>query len=159
MPVRRSWPTGWRRCDRRAGSPDRSVQGPTTLRALRWRCVEVSKERARRRAEREAAAEAERLRREKSRRRAETTAAVVGAVTEPGNRVRHGITRSWRRRYPPGDPLAPRRRRESLLSLVIVVLIQVVAWWFVPTWPARLGVFVLTLFLLPVLRTVLFDRR
>lgn len=119
----------------------------------------MSKERARRRAEREAAAAEERRRREAARRRAETRAAVVGTVADPAARARSRLARWWRRTYPKGDPFARRRRRQLLVLLVLALAVQVVAWWLVPSWAGRAVVLVLTLFLLPVARVLIFDRR
>ncbi|MGD9955546.1 MAG: hypothetical protein AB7V23_05720 [Candidatus Nanopelagicales bacterium] len=119
----------------------------------------MSKERARRRAEREAAAAVEREKRERSRRRASQRAAVAGTVTEPVGRARTRLGRWWRRTFPPNDPLAPRRRRRFLVLLVLFLGVQAVVWWFVPDWAARLWVFLLSLLILPVVRVLLFDRR
>jgi len=118
----------------------------------------MSKERARRRAEREAAAAAEKERRERSRRRADQRAAVAGTVSEPVGRARTRLGRWWRRTFPPGDPLAPRRRRRFLILLVIFLGIQVVAWVFLPDWWARFGVLLVSILVLPVIKVLLFDR-
>ncbi len=118
----------------------------------------VSKERARRRAEREAAAAVERDKRERSRRRAAQRAAVAGTVAEPVGKARTRLGRWWRRKFPPNDPLAPRRRRRFLVLLVIFLAVQAVVWWFVPEWSARLWVFLLSLLILPVVRVLLYDR-
>jgi Flp pilus assembly protein TadB len=119
----------------------------------------VSRERARRRAAREAEAAQQRRVREVERRREQARAALVGSVSEPATRIRTSLSRWWRRTYPPGDPFARRRRREMFVVLLLGLLVQVVSWWFIPSWAGRAVVLVLTLFLLPVLRVVLYDRR
>ena len=119
----------------------------------------MSKERARRRAEREALAEQERRARQAKRRRADQRAAVVGAVTAPATGARSRLSRWWRRTYPTGDPFARRRRRQTLLVLAIVLVVQVVVWWVTPSWAIRACALLLCLLLAPVLRTLLFDRR
>jgi Flp pilus assembly protein TadB len=119
----------------------------------------VSRERAKRRAEREAAAAQERRRREAARKRAQTRAALVGGLTEPAERAQNRLARWWRRTYPKNDPFARRRRRQTVVVLLIALAVQAVAWVLVPSWGGRLVVLVLTLFLLPVVRVVLFDRR
>jgi len=119
----------------------------------------MSKERARRRAEREAAAAVERERRAKARRRAGQRAAVADAVTDPVDRTRTRLGRWWRRRYPPGDPLRRRRLRRHLVLLGIFVVVQGVAWFFLTSGAARLWVFLLSLLILPVVDVLLFDRR
>jgi Flp pilus assembly protein TadB len=119
----------------------------------------MSRERARRRSEREALAEQQRREREARRRRAEQRAAVVGAVTSPATGARSRLSRWWRRTYPKGDPFARRRRRRTLLVAVIVLAVQVLVWWVTPSWAIRACALLLSLLLAPVLRTLLFDRR
>ena len=75
----------------------------------------MSKERARRRAEREAAAAAEREKREQEPSTRAQRAAVAGTVTAPVGKARTRFGRWWRRKFPPNDPLAPRRRRRFLV--------------------------------------------
>ena len=119
----------------------------------------MSKERARRRAEREAAAEEDRRRRAARRHRSETRAHVVGSVTAPASHAQSRIARWWRRTYPPQDPFARRRRRQAFVVLAIFLVVQVLAWWLLPSWSARGLVLLVSLFLLPVVRVLLFDRR
>jgi Flp pilus assembly protein TadB len=119
----------------------------------------VSKERARRRAEREALAERQRAERAAARRRADARTAAFDTVRAPVDRGRSGVRRWWRRRYPPGDPLARRRRRHALVLVGIVLVVAVLDLWLVPSWTGRLVVLALTLFLLPVVRVLIFDRR
>ncbi|MFI9570454.1 hypothetical protein ACIG5D_03330 [Microbispora rosea] len=130
----------------------------------------MSKERARRRAEREAererlaAARAERearaARRREMRERfvgpvtgavAGAVAGVVGAVLpRPARPVRVARQRGF---------LARRRRTENAVVAVLWFLVQVLAWILLDSWMARLGVFLGSILLLPVLVTIVFDRR
>lgn len=119
----------------------------------------MSKERARRRAEREAAAEAERRRREAAANRAESRAALVGGVTGPVRRTRESVARWLRRTYPPGDPFARRRRRQTVVLLALLLAVQVLTWWLTPSWALRIGVLGISVLLAPVVRLLLFDRR
>ena len=119
----------------------------------------MSKERARRRAEREAEQAEARRRRDAQRRRAQARASVVGTVADPAARAGSRVSRWWRRTYPQGDPFARGRRRRSFVVALIALLVQVVAWVVIPSWGGRAVVLALTLFLLPVIRTLLFDRR
>ncbi|MEU7876748.1 hypothetical protein [Microbispora bryophytorum] len=126
----------------------------------------MSKERARRRAEREAererlaAARAERDAR--SARRREMRARLVGPVTgavagvvgavlpRPARPVRVARQRGY---------LARRRRTENAVAVVLWFLVQALAWILLDSWMARLGVFLGSILLLPVLVTIVFDRR
>ena len=119
----------------------------------------MSKERALRRAEREAAAAEERRKRQASRRRADQRAAVVGSVTAPAVKAQSRLTRWWRRTYPKADPFARRRRRQSLVVLALVLLVSVLTWILTPSWLLRGCVLLLSLLLAPVVRTLLYDRR
>jgi Flp pilus assembly protein TadB len=109
----------------------------------------MSKERQRRRAAREAeraraAAEAARRDARRSRRRAR-----IARVTRLLPR------RSGR----PGGLLARRRREQNAIVAVAFLLVQVLAWISLSSWTARLAVFVLSVFLVPVFVTLAFDRR
>ena len=119
----------------------------------------MSKERARRRAEREAAATEERRRREAKAQRAGSRAALVDGVAGPVRRTRTSASRWYRRTYPAGDPFARRRRRQTLVLAAILVAVQVLTWWLTPSWALRLGVLGLSVLLAPVVRLLLFDRR
>jgi Flp pilus assembly protein TadB len=119
----------------------------------------MSKERARRRAERAAAAEAERRKREAARKRADQRAAVVGTVTAPATTAQSRLTRWWRRTYPQGDPFARGRRRRTLVVVAILLVVNILVWILTPSWALRLSAMALSGLLAPVLRTVLFDRR
>jgi hypothetical protein len=109
----------------------------------------MSKERQRRRAEREEArarAVAESIRRDArlARRRAR-----IARVT------RFLPRRSGR----PGGLLARRRREQNAVVAVLFLLVQVAAWIFLSSWTGRLAVLLLSAFLVPVFITLAFDRR
>ncbi|GGL10035.1 hypothetical protein Sme01_32600 [Sphaerisporangium melleum] len=111
----------------------------------------MSKERARRRAQREAekarqaavraAREARRARWRRMRAR------VTAAVPRPVRVARQG------------GLIARRHRAQNAVMALLFVLVQAGSWLLLSTWAARLGALVLSLLLLPVLVTVLFDRR
>ncbi|WP_248964868.1 hypothetical protein [Sphaerisporangium perillae] len=111
----------------------------------------MSKERARRRAEREAekarqaalraAREARRARRRELRGR------LVAVMPRPVRVARQG------------GLIARRHRTQNAVVAVLFVLVQAGAWLLLDGWAARVGVLVLSLLLLPVLVTVVFDRR
>jgi hypothetical protein len=109
----------------------------------------MSKERQRRRAVREAEREraaAERARKEERRARRHARIAWFSRF------VPH---RSGR----PGGLLARRRREQNAIVAVAFLLVQVLAWMSLASWTARLGVLVLSVFLVPVFITLAFDRR
>jgi Flp pilus assembly protein TadB len=114
----------------------------------------VSKERARRRAERQheaalrqAARAAEQERRERRQARARALRAVTVDRVRPAPVGRaDGI-------------LARRRRRQHTWLLVGLVLLNLLVWVVRPDWPARLGALVVTVLAFPVLRLLLFSRR
>ena len=43
--------------------------------------------------------------------------------------------------------------------LALFLVVQVLAWWLLPSWSARGLVLLISLFLLPVVRVLLFDQR
>ncbi len=109
----------------------------------------MSRERARRRAEREReqavkaaarAAEAERRERREARRRALTAR----------------LPR-WRRA--PVGRLAERRRNEQRLTFTLLAAANVLTWVVFHDWATRLLVLVVTLLVAPVVHTMLFRRR
>ncbi|RAY16500.1 hypothetical protein DPM19_06450 [Actinomadura craniellae] len=109
----------------------------------------MSKERARRRAERAAAIEqaaAERAARQarEARRRARWRWLAV-LVPRPGRQ--------------PGGVLARRRRVQNRVVLGLFVVVQVVGWVLLPTWTARFALLLLSVLLVPVVVTLAFDRR
>lgn len=106
----------------------------------------MSKERARRRAEREveqarAAAENARRQARASRRRARLARFVP------------------RLRGRPGGLLARRRREQNAIVAVVFILVQVAAWIYLSSWRERLAALVISAFLIPVFVTLAFDRR
>ncbi|WP_062432141.1 hypothetical protein [Herbidospora daliensis] len=110
----------------------------------------MSKERARRRAEREA--EKARLAEERARREAKTArrrelrGRITAVLPKPVRVARQG------------GVLARRRRAQNAAMLVLFLLVQVMA-WFTLDMMARLAVLGLSILIVPVLVTVLFDRR
>ena len=105
----------------------------------------MSKERARRREEREAAravAEAKRARLEQRRTRRR---ALLKRVTPKRRRVAWGLGR----RSP--------RQRAAIAGAGIAGLLLV--WYFVESWSARIALWLLVLLALPVLAVVTFDRK
>jgi Flp pilus assembly protein TadB len=110
----------------------------------------VSKERARRRAEREAAAAAERARRARVSARRARGQAFRSALARPFTAARgRGVDSALRRH----------RQRQNGVVLAVVVGAHVAYWLFEPSWTWRLSALVLTVALWPVLLVVLFDRR
>ncbi|MBM3687342.1 MAG: hypothetical protein FJW85_10120 [Actinobacteria bacterium] len=108
----------------------------------------MAKQRARKRAEREAAAEKEREQRARRRARKERV-----------ERVRSSVASAIpdRPRVAPGL-LARRRRRRIVAFLLGIALIQVIAWPLLPTWSGRLVVLGLTLLAAPVVWVLSFGR-
>ncbi|MEZ0071820.1 hypothetical protein [Planotetraspora sp. GP83] len=111
----------------------------------------MSKERARRRAEREA--ERERLtavraaREARAARRRELRGRVTAVLPRPVRVARQS------------GYLARRRRTENAVVAALWFLVQVIAWILFDGWMARLGVFAGSILLIPVLVTIVFDRR
>ncbi|MEV4100468.1 hypothetical protein AB0J42_09400 [Nonomuraea sp. NPDC049649] len=108
----------------------------------------MSKERARRRAEREAArARAARRNEERQARAARRRAALTALAPRPVRVARQG------------GLLARRRRTRNALAALGFVLTQAAAWllWASPVVSA--GVLVFSILLMPVLMTLAFDRR
>jgi Flp pilus assembly protein TadB len=111
----------------------------------------VSKERARRRVEREReaairraarAAQAERRERRHARRRT-LHAATVGRVRPSGRPI--GV-------------LARRHRQQTTGLVAVLVLLNLVVWVLRGDWPAVLGALVVSVLVYPVLRLLLFAR-
>lgn len=108
----------------------------------------MSKERARRRAVREAErARAIRLNEERQARRARRRA-LLRRLTP--RRVR--VARQ-------GGVLARRQRAQNVVAAVAFLLVQVVTWLVWGSWWTSFGVLVLSLLLIPVVMTLAFDRR
>lgn len=108
----------------------------------------MAKERARRRAEREAAAERDREARARRRARQQRVDRVRGALAS-------AVPDAPRRA--PGL-LAARRRRRLLVFALGVLLIQVVLWPLLPSWGARVLALVLTLVAAPIAWVLAFGR-
>ena len=108
----------------------------------------MSKERARRRAERE--------------REAAIVAAARAAEAERKERrdARFRALTGWvpRRRRRPGGIIAERRRRQTGVLLAMLVFVNVVVWLASPDWALRVGVLLLSVLTAPVLYTMLFRR-
>ncbi|MDH2428573.1 hypothetical protein [Sphaerisporangium sp. TRM90804] len=111
----------------------------------------MSKERARRRAAREAEqarqAEARAAREARRARRRELLGRFAAMVPKPVRVARQG------------GVMARRRRAQNAVVAGLFVLVQVLAWMLLSGWAARAGVLVLSLLLVPVFVTVAFDRR
>jgi hypothetical protein len=111
----------------------------------------VSKERARRRAEREAVA---------------ARAAEVRAVRLKRAAKRLGLLDRLRRLVPipvrhrrQSGVLARRRRAQNGGVFLVFLAVQCLGWLLCSTWTARLAVLGLSIFLVPVVVTLAFDRR
>jgi Flp pilus assembly protein TadB len=108
----------------------------------------MSKERARRRAEREAErARVTRLNQERQARRSRRRARLARMVPRPVRVAR------------PGGLLARRHRTQNALVTLAFLLVQALAWLIWGSPPLSFGVLVFSLLLIPVLVTLAFDRR
>jgi Flp pilus assembly protein TadB len=110
----------------------------------------VSKERARRRAEREAA---ERLTAARAARRARWN--VLARV----RRARQPASPRPARPGKPSSALGRHRARQNGVLLAALVAVDAVYWLIQPAWAWRLGAVVATALAWPLLVVVLFDRR
>jgi Flp pilus assembly protein TadB len=107
----------------------------------------VSKERAERRAARQAERDAAAARRERAQAR---------------KTRRSALMRRWRphdRRGRPDSMLAQRRRRQDASVAFVMLSVLVVSWILLDGWAARLTVVLISALAVPVLVTLLFDRR
>jgi hypothetical protein len=112
----------------------------------------VSKERARRRAEREARAARLAV--------AQAERAAVAARRRARRRRLKDLLLPRPVRYArQGGVIARRRRVQNAGILVLFLAVQAAAWLFFPSWTARFAVLALSVLLLPVVITVAFDRR
>lgn len=112
----------------------------------------MSRERARRRAAREAERSrlaAVRAEREAAAARRRERAGRIAALL-PGRPVRIAVQ---------GGILARRRRARNGLVAVLFVIVQVIAWLLWSSWTARFGVFVLSVLFAPLFVVLVFDRR
>ncbi|MGW4422362.1 hypothetical protein [Streptosporangium sp. NPDC004631] len=112
----------------------------------------MSRERARRRAVREAEqARRAALRAEREARlarRRERVGRVVALL--PGRPVRIAVQ---------GGVAARRRRAQNGLVAVLFLIVQVIGWLLWSSWTARFGLFVLSVLFVPLFITLVFDRR
>jgi hypothetical protein len=114
----------------------------------------VSKERARRRAQREAAAV---LLAARQGRRARWRALV--GIDRLRRLRRRSAARPARARTTTSTALGRRRARENGLLLAVLVPLNAVYWLLEPSWVWRLGALVATAIVWPLLVVVVFDRR
>lgn len=106
------------------------------------------KERARKRAEREAAEGREREQRARRRARRDRV-----------DRARHAVVSALPGRPKVAPGLLARRRRRRLIAFALgIIAIQVLTWPFLTSWTARLVVLVLTLLAAPVVWVLSFGR-
>ncbi|MEV4090964.1 hypothetical protein [Streptosporangium saharense] len=112
----------------------------------------MSRERARRRAEREAEQAKQAALRAVREARLARRRELAGRVTAllPRRPVRIAAQRGIKAR---------RRRTQNGLVAVLFLIAQVIAWLLWSSWTARFGVFVLSILLVPVFITLVFDRR
>ena len=80
----------------------------------------MSKERAQRRAAREAAKAKEQADRAAARERSQRLAAALGAMAAPAQNAGTTWSRWWRRTFPPADPFRGRRQRQWAIVLAIL---------------------------------------
>ncbi len=111
----------------------------------------MSKERARRRAEREAErareAAVRAARQARLAKRRELRGRLVAVLPRPVRVARQG------------GVLARRQRTQNGVVAVLFLIVQAIAWLLLSSWAARFGVLILSLLLVPVLVTLVFDRR
>ncbi len=113
----------------------------------------MSKERARRREEREREAAIKQAARAAEAERRERRAARRRAMGDVGRRFGLGTRRSR-----PDSVLARRRHRQHAIVLGLLVVLLVVGFAVRPDWPARLAFLVVAVLAYPVLRVLLFKR-
>lgn len=116
----------------------------------------MSKERARRRAEREREAAIRRAARASEQERRERSAARRAALRR--TRGRFGLPGRRGKVGRPSGTVARRRRRQHQVTLLILLALVVLAFVVRPDWPARLAAVVVAVLAYPVLRTLLFRR-
>jgi hypothetical protein len=119
----------------------------------------VSKARARRRAEREAAEALARRRTERHRARVARTRAVRTALVHPVAAVRPGRSPRPGARRPVSTALGRLRARQNGLLLAVLVGAHTLLWLLVPSWWVRGSALVLTALAWPLLLVLFFDRR
>jgi hypothetical protein len=115
----------------------------------------VSKERARRRAEREAAAAL--LASRQARRDRWRQLAGLDRIRRLARRGRSGTPQPARR--PTSTALGRHRSRQNGLLLAVLVPVNAVYWLVQPSWPWRIGGLVASAIAWPLLVVLFFDRR
>ncbi len=113
----------------------------------------MSKERARRRAEREREAAIKQAARVATAERLERRAARTRRLKDAGRKVGLG-----RRRSRPDSVLARKRQRQHAIVVGLLLVLLVVGFAVRPDWPARLAFLVVAVLAYPVLRVLLFKR-
>ncbi len=113
----------------------------------------MSKDRARRRAVREAAAVVEREQRSRAARRRRRWSALLAAVSWPVTRVRGA------RKASVDSALARRRSRQNGTLVAVLLGVNALVWLIEPAWGWRVSALVLSAMAWPVLAVLLFDRR
>jgi hypothetical protein len=106
----------------------------------------VSKERARRRAEREAV-------------QSRVPAAARGGAKRRGRSPLRALPANKRRRPRADSILRARRRRQDVALLAVLLVLNALLWTQVPAWSLRATAAVLSLLAWPVLVILVFDRR
>ncbi len=107
----------------------------------------MSKQRARRRAERER----------------EAAVRAAARARDAERRARSAARRRAAARWLPKSRLLPgtlaaRRRREVATTIAILVFLNIVVWLVRPDWPSRVGALLVSLLVAPVLHVVLVRR-
>jgi len=118
----------------------------------------VSRERARRRAEREAAAALRAARQARRDRWRQLTGLERLRRPRSTNRNRNR-NRNRAERRPASSALGRQRARQNALLLAVLVPANAVYWLLQPSWPWRIGALVATVIAWPLLVVLLFDRR
>jgi Flp pilus assembly protein TadB len=113
----------------------------------------MSKERARRRAEREAVEAVERIRRVAAGTRRARWRGVVRAFGAPGRALRAKLGRR------DSSALGRQRARQNGALLTGLLAVHLVLWIYQDSWWVRGGAVVLTLLAWPLLIVLIFDRR
>ena len=116
----------------------------------------MSKERARRRAEREAAAGLERTRAARRARLRSLTGLARLRALRVARRSRSAAPVGRQAR---GSALGRHRGRQNGLLLAVLLPLNAVYWLVQPAWPWRLGALAATVIAWPLLVVLLFDRR
>lgn len=116
----------------------------------------MSKERAKRRAEREQVAAHQRELRAKKRERRERASAAGRKVTTPFTAAADLVKTALVGRGSAEPILARRARRRAWMLLGSALALQIILWPIVPGWPGHLLTLLITLMALPLIWVVLF---